>query len=209
MAEVLLPQMGKARGPKTPRTHKSAMDTGTRLPDHPSLARDFGWGYERVKDTRQQPQKAKGLSPTGGMELRNFHTPTTQGGGGLGARHGTHLQHPEKQYGVRRSCRAMRRAHPCPHRKRPRCSPGAQLAVCFGSKSAAAGTGSPSSIARAEERPAKQGGRRGTYPAALSARTARSDAAPPSPSVHLHLRHEHGKIALKGDRRGGSGGEGQ
>jgi hypothetical protein len=98
----------------------------------------------------------------------------------------------------------MRRAHPCPHRKRPRCSPGAQLAVCFGSKSAAAGTGSPSSIARAEERPAKQGGRRGTYPAALSARTARSDAAPPSPSVHLHLRHEHGKIALKGDREEGA-----
>jgi hypothetical protein len=88
LAEVLLPQMGKARGPKTPRTHKSAMDTGTRLPDHPALARDFGRGYERVKDTRQQPQKAKGLSPTGGMELRNFHTnDTRRGGAGRPPRH--------------------------------------------------------------------------------------------------------------------------
>ena len=58
------------------------MGTGARLPDHPPLARDFGWGYERMKDSRQQPQKAKRLSPTGGMGVRIFFTSTAQGGGG-------------------------------------------------------------------------------------------------------------------------------
>ena len=35
-----------------------------------------------MKDSRQQPQKAKRLSPTGGMGVRIFFTSTAQGGGG-------------------------------------------------------------------------------------------------------------------------------
>ena len=93
------PGHGHGRAPTRPPPSRSGLRLGVRT------------------DEGQQTTTAKGqkVVSNGGHGGSNFFHINGTRGGGLGARHGTHLRHPEKQYGVRRRCRVMRLAHPCPH----------------------------------------------------------------------------------------------